>query len=292
MAEPTSSSLVPAILAGIVVVSSISLYALWPSDETPEVNQTKPEQVAMPTPAVEPEPINTAPEPEPEPVEIADPEPVIVDEPEPVVAPEPEEPSIPELEQSSGWMQNQIASLTSQNEVLAHDDLVNNDLVRKFVVFVDNASRGDLAHQYSPVKAPSTGIVVKAMQTGNEHYFTLEESSYSRYNDLANLIDNLPVSASMALFDLAKPLLSEAYEEIGYNGKDFDDTLLAAIDQALDAPVVEGDIRLIAPSAMYQFSDPALESLAPIQKLLIRMGPKNQKKVQAKLAQFKAELVR
>jgi len=61
---------------------------------------------------------------------------------------------------------------------------------------------------------------------------------------------------------------------------------------ALATPLVEGEIRLVAPSAMYKFADPELESLRPIQKLLIRMGPENQLKVQAALEKVRKELVK
>jgi hypothetical protein len=42
----------------------------------------------------------------------------------------------------------------------------------------------------------------------------------------------------------------------------------------------------------YQFADPKLEDLSAGQKLLIRMGPANERNLKEKLRDFRAELVK
>ena len=41
---------------------------------------------------------------------------------------------------------------------------------------------------------------------------------------------------------------------------------------------------------MYRFEDASLESLSPIQKQLVRMGPKNTRAIQAKVGEMAREL--
>ncbi|GAH52328.1 unnamed protein product, partial [marine sediment metagenome] len=66
----------------------------------------------------------------------------------------------------------------------------------------------------------------------------------------------------------------------------FDKTLTVAIVELLKAPVVEGDILLEAKVVSYKMADPELENLSEAQKHLIRMGPENVRKIQAKLREI------
>ena len=74
------------------------------------------------------------------------------------------------------------------------------------------------------------------------------------------------------------------------------DLLLATPD--LDAlprvhlPTVNGPIQPQRPWVTYQFDDPALESLPAGQKILLRMGPVNERRMKAKLAEIRALLVK
>ncbi len=70
---------------------------------------------------------------------------------------------------------------------------------------------------------------------------------------------------------------------MGYPEEDFDKTLTVAIVELLKVPVVEGEILLEATVASYKMADPELENLSEAQKHLIRMGPENVRKIQAKL---------
>jgi len=60
----------------------------------------------------------------------------------------------------------------------------------------------------------------------------------------------------------------------------------------LAAPEPQGPIELVQPKVFYQFADPKLEDLSAGQKLLIRMGPANERNLKEKLRDFRAELVK
>jgi hypothetical protein len=55
---------------------------------------------------------------------------------------------------------------------------------------------------------------------------------------------------------------------------------------------VAGPIRLVQPKVMFQYADPNLESSSAGQKLLIRMGPANERIIKQKLREFRAEIVK
>jgi hypothetical protein len=63
------------------------------------------------------------------------------------------------------------------------------------------------------------------------------------------------------------------------------------IDHLLAAPEPQGPIELVQPKVFYQFADPKLEDLSAGQKLMVRMGPANERSLKAKLRDFRTELV-
>ena len=64
------------------------------------------------------------------------------------------------------------------------------------------------------------------------------------------------------------------------------------IDNLLAAPEPQAPIRLTQPHVLYQYADPALESASAGQKILMRMGGRNEALVKAKLRAIKQELAR
>jgi hypothetical protein len=88
------------------------------------------------------------------------------------------------------------------------------------------------------------------------------------------------------------PLFQQSYEDLGYPGKYFNDRLVQVIDHLLQAPEVTGPIRLVQPKVMFQYADPSLENSSAGQKLLIRMGPANERIIKQKLREFRAEIVK
>jgi hypothetical protein len=58
------------------------------------------------------------------------------------------------------------------------------------------------------------------------------------------------------------------------------------IDKALATPVMTEPIALHS-SGYYQFADPQLESRPIVQKILLRLGPKQEERVQQKLHELR-----
>ena len=58
----------------------------------------------------------------------------------------------------------------------------------------------------------------------------------------------------------------------------------------LATPELLDPVELVQPKARYQFADPALEALPPLQKQLLRMGPEHVRQIKAYLRQVEAAL--
>src|SRR5690606_24328802 len=86
------------------------------------------------------------------------------------------------------------------------------------------------------------------------------------------------------------PLLQYEYQQLGFPDGHFNDRVVAAIDDMLAAPTPRQPVRLVQPKVLYRFADPALESLSAGQKIMIRIGPDNARRLRAALLRLRDEL--
>ncbi len=164
--------------------------------------------------------------------------------------------------------------------------LLTKDIVRKFVVAVDNVANGLSPKPHIDFFSPSEQFRVVRTKAGT----LVDEASYSRYDPVAGVVLSLDPAAAVRLYRAVKPLLQEAYRDLGYPGVDFEDTLVRAIAELLETPVVEGPVRLEQKILSYEMTDEKLEGLSQAQKQLLRMGPKSVRAVQGKLRELTAAL--
>ena len=94
----------------------------------------------------------------------------------------------------------------------------------------------------------------------------------------------------LALYAKYSEQLNAQFDEIAAPGTTFKETLIDAINQLLDTPAVSLPIAVQTDRAMYQFVNPQLAALSPVQKQLLRMGPKNMRLVMRKLRDLRSAL--
>jgi len=86
------------------------------------------------------------------------------------------------------------------------------------------------------------------------------------------------------------PLFQQAYRELGYPKGEFNDRLVDAIDDLLEAPQPEPPVALVSPRAMYDYADPDLQDASAGQKIMIRLGPESEARVKVKLRELRRAL--
>lgn len=263
----SSNSIVWGLALLVVVLAGGGWYYLT-RDETPQQSE---EQAAVSLPDTAPEqPLQTeAPVPEPEP------QPVVTPQTQPEVATPttpPQEP-LPALAESDKFVHDKVVKMSDGMDI---NPLLNeNDMVRQFVVFVDNLAQGELARKTSPMKAPTQKFTVSDIT--NKTY--LDPDSYHRYDVYADFVSGLNDEQLLATYKQMLPLLDKAFTELGYPNITFNQRLQQAIKVLLATPIIEEPIELYSISVNYKFVDPKLEALPDAQKLLIRMGPDNTRKL-------------
>ncbi len=201
----------------------------------------------------------------------------------PVVEPRPEI-EIPELDASDEVVRS-LARTLSDHPRLARW-LAPDDLVRRFVVSVVNVANDESPRTHISHLAPRADFRVSE----HEGSLAIDPGSYARYDLITTVFDSLDDEQGIELYHRLEPLFDEAYRELGYPGGDFDLALSKAIDRVLATPVPAGSVMVKWRVSNYGFADPDLEALSPVEKHLVRMGPANARKVQAKLRLLRASL--
>ncbi|MFQ6371992.1 DUF3014 domain-containing protein [Shewanella sp. YIC-542] len=201
-------------------------------------------------------------------------------------APTPVAQPLPPLAESDGFVHEKVVQMADGMKVAPL--LNDNNMVRQFVVFVDNLAQGELARKTSPMKAPTQQFTVSDIT--NKTY--LNPDSYHRYDVYADFLSDLNDEQLLNTYNQLSPLMNEAFAELGYPDISFNQRLQQAIKVLLATPVVEEPIELYSISVNYKFVDPQLEALPNAQKLLLRMGPDNTRKLKKVLRRLQTLLPR
>lgn len=200
--------------------------------------------------------------------------PTAVDEAEVPVTPV-QPPVLPPLDASDGFVREQAGSLSGQ---LA-EWLTQDDLVRRFAVVVDNATNGDYPRRQLGFLAPPEKFTV--LQKDNRIF--VDPEGYRRFDHFVDVVVSVDAQRAAILLQNLAPLLVVAMKELGQADPEPLVAMHKGIDQVLATPVVDGDIELVQPKVFYQYADSKLESLKPLQKQLLRMGPQNLQRLKAYL---------
>ena len=138
---------------------------------------------------------------------------------------------------------------------------------------------------------PVEQVTGKFLTAGNEDALIINPKNAERYAPYVRLAETIDAKKLVALYVRLYPLFQKSYEELGYPKKYFNDRLIVVIDELLDTPNVKEPIKLVQPSVFYKFADPDLEELSIGQRILIRIGNKNEATIKAKLNEIKQELL-
>jgi hypothetical protein len=168
------------------------------------------------------------------------------------------------------------------------------DFPRRFAATVDNLGRSSAPSRIWPVVSPSGRFLVE--RSGDGEVIAADNSL--RYAPFVLMIESVDTAQAVATYRRLYPLLQHAYEDLGYPGRYFNDRVVAVIDVLLATPAIDAPPKVHLPAidpsvhperpwVLYQFDDPALESLTAGQKMLLRMGPENERRLKAKLVEIR-----
>ena len=222
------------------------------------------EQLPPPEPLVSPEAELERPDATPVTPTAAD---VPIDQP-----PEPEpEVLLPALDDSDQFVSGLLIDSSIPETWLARGDLL-----RRLAVVLDNGARGTYPRRQLRFMSPPGKFGVLSQ---GESLF-VDPANYQRFDPYLEILASVPPARMAELLALITPLADQALAELG-NRQGALSQLDSTLQQILAVPVVRNHIELVQPKVFYQYADPSLEALTPLQKQVLRTGPDNVERLQA-----------
>jgi hypothetical protein len=164
--------------------------------------------------------------------------------------------------------------------------LESQGLAGKAVAAVDLVARGESPRKFLSALEPEGKF--RTQQRDEREY--LDPASYERYTPLTDAVEAMDPQACARLYRQLEPWLEKKYREIGEPGRTFRAALADAIDELLKVPAFDGDIPLSTTAVNMKMDIPELEALSDAQKHLLRMGPKNIRRIQEALRKLATAL--
>jgi len=254
-----------AIVALILLGAAFAAYLFWQSEQPePEIVQIRNIPTSPPPPPSEPAPV---------------PAPTASRE---IKAP-PAQPLV-QLAKSDSFVFDALAGLVGNPALMKF--FRSEQIIRNIVVTVDN-----LPQQRVPVKVmPFTPPAGSFFTAGSEDQLTISPMNANRYASYVKIAEATDTRKLVELYVRLYPLFQQVYKELGYPNKNFNDQLIETLDDLLDTPVIKEPIKLVQPKYFYLYAAPDLEERSIGQKIMLRLGSENGKRVKKKLLEIKQEL--
>lgn len=270
----------------VLLVLGVGGYLAW--DHFKPAPEPTPASAPVPTTAVPATPLPTTPA-----------EPAIQHPVEPPTDAAAAAQPMPALTEADAYVRDALVGLLGRDQVLTR--LLTEGFVRRAVATVDNLPRELAPVMVWPVKpTPGRFATLKAADGTSE---TIHVDNAARYTPFVRFIEAVDSAQAVALYRRLYPLFQQAYEELGFPGRYFNDRLVQVLDHLIATPVqpgplavklveVKGPVPSTRPWVRYEFADPALESLSAGQKMLLRTGADNHQRLRAKLVDLRGRVAR
>jgi hypothetical protein len=207
--------------------------------------------------------------------------------PTPTVTPPPTPVNLPPLDKSDGFVRELAGALSKHPELARW--LTQQGLIERFTAVIENIVSGANPRTHLGFLAPRQRFAART-QKGRT---VADPKGYAGYDAFGEAVASLDAAGCARVYRTLEPLFDKAYQDLGHPEGRFRVPLAAALARLTEVPVLPEDVPLRAvaqPILLYQYEDPKLEALSPGQKMLLRTGPRNVEKIQAKLREIDAAL--
>ena len=177
-----------------------------------------------------------------------------------------------------------VVRLSAHPELASY--VIHDHLLQRFVRAVDAVAGGYSPRDEIEFLRPTSAFVVR----DDEGHLVIASGSFRRYDAVTDVIVSLDNDGLVALYRQLAPRLESIYREVGWATENFDTRFREAVDHLLDVETPAGQIEVEQRAIIYAFAEDRFENLSGAQKQLLRMGPANVDRVQAKLRELRGAL--
>lgn len=222
--------------------------------------------------------------PAPAPVQVQAPPPPKPEVRQVIEAP-PAPPPLPALGESDKFMLDALAGLAGNQSLMK---VFRTDrIIRNIVATIDNLPQRRAPMNAMPIERAPGWLVTAGKEND---LLTISPKNAARYAPYMKFAEAVDAKKLVGLYVRLYPLFQEAYEELGYPKKYFNDRLIVALDDLLAAPDIKEPVALTQPSVYYKYADPGLEARSIGQRILMRIGSRNEAIMKTKLREIREEL--
>lgn len=204
--------------------------------------------------------------------------------------------ALPVLAESDAYVASALADLLGREKVQTFLHLEG--FARRVVATTDNLARDHAAPALWPVTPTPGRFATLDGGAAAPSTTSISPDNSQRYTPFVLFVESVDTAQAVRLYARLYPLFQQAYEELGFPDRYFNDRLVSVIDLLLATPVqtgplgvslveVKGPLPSVRPWVRYEFTDPALRSLSSGQKMLLRTGPVNHRRLNAKLMEIR-----
>jgi Protein of unknown function (DUF3014) len=165
--------------------------------------------------------------------------------------------------------------------------LADEDPLRRGAVVIENLALGDSPRRALPCLAPDRPFSVVRR---DDRWFVAPEA-HARYDALAAAVASLDAGALAAAYRRFHAPLEAAYRLLGYPAGSLDRATADALARVERFTPPEGPLEVVeGKGAVWEYVRPELEQAGAVDKHLLRLGPANARRVQAKAREVRAAL--
>ena len=192
---------------------------------------------------------------------------------------------LPPLEASDSFLIEALATVLGNESLMKI--FINKNIIQKMVVTIDNLPSMTAPSKMMPIEMAAGTF----MTSGGEDNLVISPDNAERYSHYMKVVDAIDAKILVQHYVRVYPLFQQSYEELGYPNKYFNDRLLFVINDLLAAPDIEEPVKLVQPLVVYKFADSDLEARNIGQRIMMRIGSKNEENLKSKLREIKMELL-
>ena len=184
---------------------------------------------------------------------------------------------LPPLDASDAAVVKVVSSISSHPRLVVW--LANPGLLRTFAVMIENLATDANPAQHLAFLAPEGDFAVR----DDGRQLRAAKTNARRYDLATAVFSSIDPEGAAAAYEHLKPLIEDAFAELGYPRQAFEPSLEQAFANLLAVDVPTNDPELEKDITTYTYVDRRLESLSPLSKQLLRMGPSNARRIQSQV---------
>jgi Protein of unknown function (DUF3014) len=203
----------------------------------------------------------------------------------PVLIDPPVKASLPQLSESDSFIMEALGK--SLGDPALMKIFISKQFIQNMVTTIDNLPTMSAPIKVLPVEVAEGSFIT----SGSGSDLIIDPENTRRYIRYMQVVDAMDTKTLVQLYIQLYPLFQEAYEELGYPNRYFNERLIFVIDDLLATPDIKEPVKLVQPLVVYKYADPNLEARNIGQRTLMRIGSQNAAKVKSKLREIKQQLL-